>query len=74
MSGVRRESVSNASRTVVCFAEQNALSLDRMCGCLCVIVCVVFDNNNMPALLAFYYYYYYFNNSFKEDYPVAKLI
>ena len=24
------------------FAEQNALSLERMCGC----VCVVFDNNN----------------------------
>ena len=33
------------------FAEQNALSLERMCGC----VCVVFDNNNnMPAFLAFF--------------------
>ena len=31
------------------FAEQSALSLERMCGC----VCVVFDNDNMPALLPF---------------------
>ena len=47
-----RESVSHASRTVVCFAEQNALS----CGedvwlCMWLYMCG-FDSINMPALLA----------------------
>ena len=55
MSGVRHESVSYASRTVVCFAEQNAL----LCGedvslCMCGCIRVVFDKNNMPALIAFF--------------------
>ena len=54
VSVARCESVSHASRTVVCFAEQNAL----LCGedvwlCMCACVRVGFDKNNMPALLAF---------------------
>ena len=54
MSVVRRESVSHASRTVVSFAEQDAL----WCGedvwlCMCACVRVGFDKNNMPTLLAF---------------------
>ena len=37
------------------FVSQNRMRrrVERMCGCVCVVVCVVFDNNNMPALLTF---------------------
>ena len=56
MSGVGRESVSfHASRTVVCFAEQNALLCEEdVWLCMCGFRPMVFDKINMPALLAFF--------------------
>ena len=54
MSGVRRESVSHASRTVCLFHGAECVVGCRMCGCVYVVLhCVVLINNNMPALLAF---------------------
>ena len=40
------QSVSHASQTVVCFAEQNALSFREdvwlcMCGCICVVFYII---------------------------------
>ena len=54
MSGVRRESVSHASRAVVCFVEQNAL----LCGedvwlCMCGCIFVVFDHNTVSFIIIF---------------------
>ena len=52
MSVVRRESVGHASRTVVFFAEQNAL----LCGedvwlCMCACVRVGFDKNKIIIII-----------------------
>ena len=64
MSGVRRESVSHCqSNGLFGFAGQSALCVERMCGCVCVLVYVWVLISNMPALFAFpcndYFYYYY---------------
>ena len=53
MSGVRRESVSHASRTVCVFRGAECVVV-RICGCVCVVAYVVFFYNNMSALLAFF--------------------
>ena len=41
------------SRTVVVPRSRMCCLLERMCGCVCVVAYVFFDNINMPALLAF---------------------
>ena len=53
MSGVRRESVGHASRTVCVFRGAECVVV-RICGCVCVVVyvCVFFYNKNIPTLLA----------------------
>ena len=53
VSVVRRESVGHASRTVVFSRSRMRCCVERMCGCVCVLVYVWVLINNMPALLAF---------------------
>ena len=55
MSGVRRESVSHASRKVVFSRSRMRCGVERMRGCVSVLlyVSVLIKRNNMAALLAF---------------------